>query len=177
MRCLGPNCTNEIEHHSKVYRSRKYCSDACRIAAYRQQHKKPKKPLQGKEENQSARQSREQEVEETKQAELRHLRSERTHWFESQIAIDVLRYRFQQGKTMIRIATGFFTVRGYNLLRSAARGKQMYILVGLDDPGEKRVRQALIQEILHDLRSGLDLERRQAVAELVTRLQGGQFHI
>jgi superfamily II DNA or RNA helicase len=100
-----------------------------------------------------------------------------THWFDKQVALDVLRYRFRQGKAIIRIATGFFTVRGYNLLRHAAHEKQMLILVGLDEPGEKRVRKALIQEILLDLRTGVDSDRRKAVMELVEKLSGGGFQI
>jgi hypothetical protein len=100
-----------------------------------------------------------------------------THWFASRKALEVLRHLFQTGHRTIRIATGYFTVRGYTLLRRAMREKEIFILVGLDEPGEKRVRQALIAEILHDLRTGIIPDRRQAVTELVERLRGGQFSI
>lgn len=98
-------------------------------------------------------------------------------WFDRGTALKVVRYYFQAGKKLIRIATGFFTVRGYNLIRSAARQKQMYILVGVDDPGKDRVRKALVQEIMRDLRVGRDEDRRQAVQELVDKLEGGNFWI
>ena len=98
-------------------------------------------------------------------------------WFDRGEAIKVIRYYFQCGEKLIRIATGFFTVRGYNLIRGSAHGKQMYILVGLDDPGKERVRKALVEEIMRDLRTGLDVDRRQAVQELVEKMEGGEFRI
>src|SRR6266566_1502890 len=93
-------------------RERRYCSDRCRQAAYRREKA-------------------------ARREEVKRQPGAQTHWFDKKIALEVLRYRFQLGKEIIRIATGFFTVRGYNLLRAAARDKRMYILVGLDDPVEK----------------------------------------
>jgi hypothetical protein len=98
-------------------------------------------------------------------------------WFDKGIALQVVRHYFSHGKDLIRIATGFFTVRGYNLIRASARGKRMYILVGLDDPGRERARKALVDEIMRDLRTGVDLDRRQAVVELVEKMEGGNFRI
>lgn len=98
-------------------------------------------------------------------------------WFDRGEALKVIRYHFQCGTKLIRIATGFFTVRGYNLIRGSARGKQMYILVGVDDPGKDRVRKALVEEIMRDLRTGLDIDRRQAVLELVEKMEGDEFRI
>lgn len=99
------------------------------------------------------------------------------HWFDRGTALKVIHHHFRTGQNLIRIATGFFTVRGYNLIRSSAKNKQMYILVGVDDPGKDRVRKALVQEIMRDLRTGRDVDRRQAVVELVEKLEGGQFRI
>jgi len=98
-------------------------------------------------------------------------------WFDRGEALKVIRHYFQNGEKFLRIATGFFTVRGYNLIRGAARGKQMYILVGIDDPGQDRVRKALVEEIMRDLSTGLDIDRRQAVQELVEKMEGGEFRI
>ena len=98
-------------------------------------------------------------------------------WFDRGTALKVVRHYFQSGEKLIRIATGFFTVRGYNLIRTSANNKQMYILVGVDDPGRERVRKALVQEIMRDLRSGRDQDRRQAVEELVAKMEGGRFRI
>lgn len=98
-------------------------------------------------------------------------------WFDRGTALKVVKYYFKNGEKLIRIATGFFSVRGYNLLRSSANEKQMYILVGVDDPGKDRVRKALVQEIMRDLRRGIDENRREAVRELVEKLEIGDFRI
>lgn len=98
-------------------------------------------------------------------------------WFDRGTALKVVRHYFRVGNKLIRIATGFFTVRGYNLIRSSANEKQMYILVGVDDPGKDRVRKALVQEIMRDLRTGRDENRREAVEELVAKMETGGFRI
>src|SRR6266545_3862206 len=98
-------------------------------------------------------------------------------WFDRGTALKVVKYYFKNGKKLIRIATGFFSVRGYNLLRSSANEKLMYILVGVDDPGKDRVRKALVQEIMRDLRRGIDENRREAVYELAEKLKIGDFRI
>lgn len=38
------------------------------------------------------------------------------HYFERGIALNVVRHHFQRGQSIIRIAAGFFTVRGYSLV-------------------------------------------------------------
>lgn len=98
-------------------------------------------------------------------------------WFDKGLALEILLFYLHRGKHAVRIATGFFTIRGYNLIRSAARGKKMFILVGIEEPGEKRVVKALVQEIMRQLRMGLAVDRRQAVEELVKQMEGGDFRI
>ncbi len=100
-----------------------------------------------------------------------------THWFNKGIALKVVRHHFQRGKAVIRIAVGFFTVRGYNLIRASAAGKKMFILVGVNEPGEDRVRRVIVKEILDDLSAGVDEDRRAAVEELVGKMEGGDFRI
>ena len=53
----------------------------------------------------------------------------------------------------------------------------MYILVGLDDPGEGRAKLALINEIMRDLATGLDQDRYQSVQDLVQRLAAGELRM
>lgn len=98
-------------------------------------------------------------------------------WFEARITFEQIRYHFQAGKKEIRIASGFFTIKGWGLIRKSTEGKHVYLLVGIDDPGEERARKALINDIMRDLRTGLDRERRQAVYDLVQKMAVGQFHI
>lgn len=98
-------------------------------------------------------------------------------WFDKGLALNILLFYLRRGKETIRIATGFFTIRGYNLIRGASRGKKMFILVGIEEPGEKRVIKALVQEILLHLRTGLGEDRRQAIEELVKKMEEGNFRI
>jgi hypothetical protein len=100
-----------------------------------------------------------------------------THWFDRKVALRVIRHHFKQARTTIRIAVGFFTVRGYNLIRASAADKKLYILVGVKEPGEDRVKRVLIKEILSDLSTGIDEDRWAAVQELVNKMEGGQFRI
>lgn len=103
--------------------------------------------------------------------------SSRETWFERGTALLRIRHHFQAGKKEIRIASGFFTIKGWGLIRTYTDGKRVYLLVGLDEPGEERARQALINGIMRDLRTGLDRERHQAVRDLVDKMQSGRFRI
>lgn len=98
-------------------------------------------------------------------------------WFEKGTALEVIKICFQSGEHKIRIASGFFTIRGWNYIRPHTRGKPVALLVGVDEPGEERARMALIQAIMRNLRTGCDRQRRQAVAELINRIENQQFHL
>lgn len=98
-------------------------------------------------------------------------------WFERGTALRVIQTCFESGEAELRIASGFFTIRGWGLIRRYTLGKKVYLLVGLDDPGEERARKVLIHAILLNLRTGLDRDRRQAVIDLVARMEAGEFQI
>lgn len=100
-----------------------------------------------------------------------------TTWFESRITFEQVRRCFAQGKKEIRIASGFFTIRGWGLIRKSTIGKQVFLLVGIEDPGEERARKALVNQILDDLRTGLDRSRRQTVSDLAQKMAAGEFKI
>jgi phosphatidylserine/phosphatidylglycerophosphate/cardiolipin synthase-like enzyme len=102
---------------------------------------------------------------------------ERSTWFESGKSLEYIKDLLDKAQKNIRIATGFFTIKGWNLVRRYTTGKKTYILVGIDDPGEERARMALIQNIMRDLRTGLDIDRRQSVRELVQKIQSDEFGI
>lgn len=99
------------------------------------------------------------------------------HFFRSGQALRYLRHYLPQSRHVTRIGVGFFTVRGYNLIRRSLAAPRTAILVGLDEPGPERVREALLDEILRDLRVGVDAGRRQAVEDLVARLEAGGLAI
>lgn len=98
-------------------------------------------------------------------------------WFESGTSLEQIKSSFSKGKKEIRIASGFFTVKGWSLIRSSTIGKKVYILVGIDEPGEERAKVALVNEIMRDLRTGLDRDRRKSVLDLVHRMESGVFNI
>ena len=98
-------------------------------------------------------------------------------WFERGTALEVISHCFSNGREIIRIASGFFTIKGWNYIRRYTRNKRVYILVGLDEPGDERARKALIAEIMRDLRTGLDRDRRQAVEELVSKIEAEEFRL
>src|SRR5438105_3973441 len=58
-------------------------------------------------------------------------------WFAKDITLDYVRRALEAGTRTIRIACGFFTLRGWGLIRRSTAGKQVLILVGIDDPGEE----------------------------------------
>ncbi len=119
----------------------------------------------------------EMELQITSQQNIADNQTVPTHWFDRKVALNVVRHHFFYGETEIRIAVGFFTVRGYNLIRGSAKGKKLFILVGVKEPGQKRVEMAIINEIMADLRRGIDEDRYAAVEELVAKMKGGEFRI
>jgi hypothetical protein len=98
-------------------------------------------------------------------------------WFEARITLEQIRESFANAQEEIRIASGFFTIKGWGLIREYTRGKQVYLLVGIDEPGEERARYALVKEIMRHLATGLDEDRRQSVSDLVLRLESGALFI
>ena len=102
---------------------------------------------------------------------------ERQTWFESGKSLEYIRQNIEKAKHKVRIATGFFTIKGWNFIRKQTLKKQTNILVGLDNPGRDRARMVLIQEIMRDLGTGIDIDRRKSVRDIVTKIQSGEFGV
>lgn len=98
-------------------------------------------------------------------------------WFKPEITLEQIRARFSKAETEIRIASGFFTIKGWGLIRPHIKAKQVYLLVGIDEPGEERARAALIKEIMRHLATGHDEGRRKSVEDLIARMKRGKVHI
>ena len=98
-------------------------------------------------------------------------------WFESRITLEQIRYCFSKGKKEIRIASGFFTIKGWGLIRRYTKDKQVYLLVGIDEPGEERAKAALVKEIMRHLATGRDRDRRTSVINLVEKIESGTINI
>jgi len=65
---------------------------------------------------------------------------DRQSWFDSHKAIEYIRHYLENTQNEIRIASGFFTIRGWGLIREYTKNKNTYLLVGLAEPAEERAR-------------------------------------
>lgn len=91
--------------------------------------------------------------------------------------IDFLAHHLPQAKHEVRIATGFFTVQGYNLIRDYLAGKIVKVMVGYDETSHERLREKLIDDIMLHLRRWDNSNRREAVIDLVNKLQRNEFQL
>ena len=82
-----------------------------------------------------------------------------------------------KGKKLTRIATGFFTVEGYDLIREHLINKRTYLMVGFDETSHDRARQKLIDEIMLYLSTWVNGDRRGAVLALVDQLEKKRFFL
>lgn len=82
-----------------------------------------------------------------------------------------------QAQKTVRIATGFFTVEGYDLIREWLAGNRVYLMVGFDELSRTRLREKLIDDIMLHLSTWDGLNRRTAVLALVDQLKKRQFHM
>ena len=98
-------------------------------------------------------------------------------WFESRITLEQIRSCFSRGQKEIRIASGFFTIKGWGLIRRYTKNKRVYLLVGIDEPGEERAKAALVKEIMRHLATGRDSDRRASVLNLVEKIESGTIYI
>ncbi len=95
------------------------------------------------------------------------------HW--NKRAQDFLKPHFDQAQRLVQIATGFFTIQGYDMVRGVLAGKMVQLLVGFDEQSRERLRQKLIEDIMAHLGQWSAEDRRAAVQELVERIQAGRF--
>lgn len=102
-----------------------------------------------------------------------HLNSNTDHW--NKRALDFVLPHFDQAQRLARIATGFFTVQGFDLVRRVLAGKQVQLLVGFDEKSKERLRQKLIEDIMLHLSQWSAEDRRAAVLDLVDRIRQGRF--
>lgn len=82
-----------------------------------------------------------------------------------------------QGERTVRIATGFFTVEGYDLIREHLANKRVYLMVGFDEMSKERLREKLIEDIMFHLSTWDGPNRRMAVLALVEQLQKRRFFV
>jgi superfamily II DNA or RNA helicase len=101
-------------------------------------------------------------------------------WFDKRAASERLRHYLSIGNSKIRIATGYFSLSGWNLIRQAIGDKQVDLIVGIHEPDRKDVRevkQLIIQDLLQDLSMGRTENRRQVVKELIQKIKSGNLKV
>jgi hypothetical protein len=103
-------------------------------------------------------------------------------WFAHKTIYEQIQYYFPTCQSKIRIASGWFTVNGWDLIRDVVKGKYVDLLVGINErtqrQDERHAQRFLIQEIKKDLATGSsEGNRRQAVVDLVEKIRTGQFRI
>ncbi|KAB2893820.1 MAG: hypothetical protein F9K28_07675 [Bacteroidetes bacterium] len=92
-------------------------------------------------------------------------------------ALEIIIEWANKSKAIIRIITGYFTVKGYNTVRQHFKDKKLILVVGVEDPGLLDARKALVQEIMRELRTGLDDGRHYAVEEIMRKIVNKELQI
>lgn len=97
------------------------------------------------------------------------------HW--DRDTVTFLRKQLAKAVKEIRIATGFFTIQGYDLLRKALDKKHVSILVGFDENSAERLKAKMVEDIMAHLARWDVQDRREAVLDLVSKIQAGALRI
>lgn len=98
-------------------------------------------------------------------------------WFESKTALRVIRELASEAQHSARFGVGFFTIRGWDLVRNFLENKQVLLLVGEVEPSAKQAKKLLIDKILADLNTGTFVNRYQTVRDILERIEEGQMGI
>lgn len=83
----------------------------------------------------------------------------------------------EKSQFIIRVISGYFSLKGYNSVRKSFKDKKIVLVVGIEDPGSDRARKALVREIIDELAFGIDYDRDEAVRELIERIKSGDVNI
>lgn len=97
------------------------------------------------------------------------------HW--SRDVRTFLKEHLEQTKHTVRIATGFFTIEGYDLLRTYLSDKLVMVMVGFDEADTERIKTYLLDNILLHLSRWNVVDRREAVYELIKQLKADRLRI
>jgi superfamily II DNA or RNA helicase len=82
-----------------------------------------------------------------------------------------------QPARLLRVASGYFTLQGYNLLRPYLECEEVRILIGYDQDAPIVLHNELVKRLLEDLRFWNNAERRDAVEAIVNSINLGQFRL
>lgn len=82
----------------------------------------------------------------------------------------------ENARQIVKIASGFFTVQGFNLFINALEGTTTFILVGYDDRQNKELVGKLLADVFTDLIRWDHFNRRQVVRQLVRKLMKNELY-
>lgn len=97
------------------------------------------------------------------------------HW--SKRALDFLTAYLDTAQHTVRIATGYFSIPGYDRIRRHLLAQQTFILIGFDEDAHERLRERLLESICEELSRWEVANRRAAVLDLVGKLRRGELRI
>jgi phosphatidylserine/phosphatidylglycerophosphate/cardiolipin synthase-like enzyme len=83
---------------------------------------------------------------------------------------------FRDAKVIVKIASGFFTVQGFNIIANSLEGTTTFILVGYDDTQNKNLVGKLLADVREDLKRWEHYNRRQVVQLLLAKLSKQEIY-
>ena len=101
--------------------------------------------------------------------------SQKDHW--NSRTVNFLEPVLREGSKRVRIATGFFTVQGYDLIREQLADKRVQLMVGFDESSRERLQEKLIDDIMFHLSTWDGDNRRAAVIALVAQLKKRRLQV
>lgn len=94
-----------------------------------------------------------------------------------QNAISLFEESFQRPASLMRASTGYFSFKGWNLLRKILQCDEVRILIGFDENSEQIIRKKAVSIIMVDLQRWHDAERRQVIRAIVASMENDTFTV
>lgn len=94
-----------------------------------------------------------------------------------QNAISLFEENFRRPATLMRASTGYFSFKGWNLLRNILQCGEVRILIGFDENSEQIIRKKAVSIIMTDLQCWHDAERREAIRAVVASMERDTFTV
>jgi superfamily II DNA or RNA helicase len=91
--------------------------------------------------------------------------------------LSFLRRYLHQSADILRVATGYFSIEGFDSLRLYLLCREVRVLIGYDQNAPAVLHNQLIDRIMEDLRRWNGEERREAVKQIADSMELGKFKI
>lgn len=94
-----------------------------------------------------------------------------------QNAIFLFKENFQRPAKLMRASTGYFSFKGWSLLRKFLQCGEVRILIGFDENSEQIIRKKAVAIIMADLQRWHDAERRDVIRAVVASMESDTFTV